>query len=128
MLGIVFATATLVAPTLALADVGGDQLSQIRQLTTIVASLEAQEAALQGTPACAALFSKPVVHANEQVVLAWGSVGTTDLRSDPNAKWAPNGSSILALSKVGTWEYKFTFNGTQGGATTCAARIKVIAG
>jgi hypothetical protein len=114
-------------PAVALAETSASNQLQIQHLATIVAALEAQEAALSGGPiACAAITSKTSVHVGEQFVLAWGSVGALNPGDDPSKPmWTPNGASTIALEQLGTWTYYFTFYGANGASTTCTAIVVV---
>lgn len=118
----------LAVPALALADGAPFPLHMsIKQLTTIVAALKAQEAALGGQPiACAVVSSKESVRVGEPFVLAWGSVGAMSPGDDPAiSMFEPNGASTVAIQRPGKFMYSFTFYGRGGGTTTCAATILV---
>ncbi|HUO50707.1 MAG TPA: hypothetical protein VMU25_04065 [Candidatus Paceibacterota bacterium] len=122
--------ALLCVPVLAFAQTASTSQSSLNQLMVVATALEAQASSLQsGQPlACAVLFSMPVVHLHETVVLAWGSVGAIDpeVSSTSQSMWAPHGLSTLSFDKLGTWKYSFTFYSQSGASTTCDALIKVV--
>ena len=115
------------APAFALADEFTPLQMQVRQLSVVAASLEAEEAAQSGQSiTCAALVSKPVVKINESLFLAWGSVGAMNPGDDPSrSMWTPNGVSLLSIEQPGTWTYTFIFYAKSGATATCSTKIVV---
>ena len=114
-------------PALAFADQLTPLQMQIRQLSVVVASLEAEEAALGGQPiVCAALVSKPVVKINEPFFLAWGSVGAMNPGDDlTRSMWAQNDSQLISVDQPGTWKYSFKFYARSGETAKCSVSVVV---
>lgn len=122
--------ASLWMPAFAFAQTANSSQMVINRLMTIAAAIEAQVASLESgqSLACAALFSKPLVHLHESVALGWGSVGAIDPQASSTSQpmWAPHGVSTLSFEKAGLWKYSFTFYGQNAASTTCDAKIRVV--
>ena len=120
-----FGTFLLAAPAFALADSGVPIGQTPLQILTTLAAVEAQVTAIQSGQAlsCSALSSATSTKVNEQVLLAWGSVGAVEQTKDTQNIRPLNGGTTLLFAKPGTWKYSFTFYDTTGASTTCSVKI-----
>lgn len=98
------------------------------QALTTLAALQAQASSVssQQALACAALSSEQRVKVGEPVILAWGSVGSSQADAPAGkATWTQNGAQEVSLGQTGTWTYYFTFYGPASASITCSVQIVV---
>ena len=117
----------LLGPAFAFADTAIPLQPSVAQLLTRAAALEALEAmSATSSLACAALTNVSTVRVNQPFILAWGSVGAIGpSASSTVSRWPIAGASSITQQTPGTWMYRFSFDGQQGGSATCTARITV---
>lgn len=124
---LILGTFLLATPALAFADSAIPTGPTPLQLLTRVAALEAEEASLPNNQplACAMLPSATTTPVNQQVILAWGSVGAVEQTKDTGNMRPTSGAMTLLFSSSGTWTYSFTFYDAGGKSVSCNAKIKV---
>jgi Na+-translocating ferredoxin:NAD+ oxidoreductase RnfD subunit len=121
-------TLLLTAPVFSFAD-SSIQIGQTPlQILTTLAAVEAQVTAIQNdqTLSCAILSSATSTKVDQQVLLAWGSVGAVEQTTDTLNMRPLNGGMTLLFAKPGTWKYSFAFYDMTGASTTCSVKITAV--